>query len=70
MYMEASGHRQNDKARLISPIYQGSNQQMCLKFWYNMYGGAVDTLNVYRMVQGVTGKPVWTLKGEKGETGG
>ena len=31
-----------------------------------MYGGAVDTLNVYRMVQGVTGKPVWTLKGERG----
>ena len=31
-----------------------------------MYGGAVDALNVYRMVQGVTGKPVWTLKGERG----
>ena len=35
-----------------------------------MYGGAVDTLNSYRMVQGVTGKPVWTLKGERSEGGG
>ena len=36
---------------------------------YNMYSGAVDTLNVYRMVQGVTGKPVLTLKGEGGGGG-
>ena len=35
-----------------------------------MYSDAVDTLNVNRMVQGVTGKPVWTLKGERSEKGG
>lgn len=63
MYIEASSRRLNDKARLISPIYQGPTQAMCMNFWYNMYGVNINTLNVYVLRSGVRGTPIWTKKG-------
>lgn len=65
MYIEASGKSANKKARLISPIYRGPSQTMCMEFWYNMNGANINTLNVYVLRSGVRGNPVWTKKGER-----
>ena len=47
MYIEASRpHRNGDKARLLSPRYT-DRQDMCVQFYYHMYGSGIGTLNVY-----------------------
>ena len=52
MFIETSSpRRQNDKARLMSPSYT-DNSDICVQFWYHMYGNGVGTLNVYGMVSG------------------
>jgi hypothetical protein len=64
MYIEASApRRRGDNARLLSPIYNKSTQPSCLKFWYNMYGSSMGTLNVYTVLGGVYRK-VWSRSGE------
>ncbi|XP_076254669.1 uncharacterized protein LOC143192834 [Rhynchophorus ferrugineus] len=47
MYLETSSRRNNDTARLISPIYPKSNDITCLEFWYHMHGRTIGTLKVY-----------------------
>lgn len=47
MYIESSYPRkQNDTARLISPVYKATHGEHCLQFYYNMYGADVGALNV------------------------
>ncbi|XP_033751988.1 MAM and LDL-receptor class A domain-containing protein 1-like [Pecten maximus] len=49
-YIETSPPRhRGDKARFISPTVPVSvaNSPKCFKFWYNMYGDHIGTLNVY-----------------------
>lgn len=66
MYMQASTHRPNQKARLTSPTYPGSTTK-CLKFWYNMYGSDVGTFNVYVKNGNNLGAPFLTFKGNQGQ---
>jgi len=67
VYIEASSPRRpGDNARLLSPIYNPSNQPSCLKFWYNMHGRTMGTLNVYTVVGGVSSK-VWNRTGNRSE---
>ena len=61
MYIETSSPRQQgDKAILNSPQLQFSGN-MCLQFYYHMYGSAIGTLNVI-----VNGNNVFTASGNKG----
>ncbi|XP_033751996.1 MAM and LDL-receptor class A domain-containing protein 1-like [Pecten maximus] len=66
MFTEASGRQRGNKARLISPIYQGPSTPMCLKFWYHMYGSTGQTMNIYKQTRGVLGTPIWTKSGSHG----
>ena len=62
MYIETSSPRQQgDKARLISPKLQFSGN-MCLTFYYHMYGAAMGSLNVF--INGVT---MFTASGNQGD---
>ena len=66
IYIETSWPRkQNDTARLVSPEIP-SAAQMCLQFWYHMYGSHVANLTVARW-QGTTRKPLWTKTGTQGD---
>ncbi len=62
MYIETSSPRQpGDNAKLSSPklIFRGN---MCLQFYYHMYGSDVRTLNVT-----INGKTVFNASGNKGD---
>jgi hypothetical protein len=39
--------KQGDKARIYSSIQTKVNQDICIIFWYHMYGPDIDRLNVY-----------------------
>uniref|UniRef100_T1JBF6 Sushi domain-containing protein n=1 Tax=Strigamia maritima TaxID=126957 RepID=T1JBF6_STRMM len=49
MYIEASSPRkENDTARLISPVYDGSlSTNGCFRFWYHMFGTTTGSLMVF-----------------------
>ena len=61
LYIEASyPRRQGDKALLISPQLPFSGD-MCLSFYYHMYGSKMGVLNVI-----VNGKVLISLSGDQG----
>jgi len=61
MYIETSSPRQlDDYAKLHSPKLR-FNGDMCLKFYYHMYGSDIDTLIVI-----INGINVFMANGEKG----
>ncbi|CAH1102080.1 unnamed protein product, partial [Psylliodes chrysocephalus] len=47
MYIESSSKAQNDTARLISPVYDKMDDEVCFEFFYHMYGATIGTLRVY-----------------------
>ncbi|XP_050316191.1 MAM and LDL-receptor class A domain-containing protein 2-like isoform X2 [Anthonomus grandis grandis] len=47
MYIESSSRKINDTARLISPIFGNLSGNICLEFWYHMYGQTTGTLRAY-----------------------
>lgn len=63
MFTQGSTQPRGRKARLVSPIYLANTQPVCVKFWYNMYGTGLGTLNVYKKASGVLGQPIWSLSG-------
>lgn len=61
MYTETSSPRvQGDNAKLNSPKMQFSGN-MCLKFYYHMYGASMGKFNVY-----INGIKVFSESGDKG----
>ncbi|ESO97870.1 hypothetical protein LOTGIDRAFT_152977 [Lottia gigantea] len=65
MYTEASLRKLGDKARIMSPTYK-NNQDLCLNFYYHMYGSGMGTLNVYTQTGKTLGRPVFTRTGDQG----
>ncbi|XP_033751994.1 MAM and LDL-receptor class A domain-containing protein 1-like [Pecten maximus] len=66
MFIEASSPRRNgDKARLVSPPITGHGQ-MCLNFWYHMFGANINSLSVYLLRSASLGTAVWTKQGTQG----
>jgi len=66
MLMEASGHTNNRKARLISPQVV-SSQSVCLYFYYYMYGNTVRKLSIYTKMNNNLGRAVWSKQGNQGQ---
>lgn len=70
MYIESSAPRkENDKARLFSPVYSADQGSGCFVMWYHMYGASTGILRVY--IRGDEQKldelsPVWEKRGEQG----
>ncbi|XP_047128245.1 MAM and LDL-receptor class A domain-containing protein 1 isoform X1 [Hydra vulgaris] len=67
-YLEVSAQKENDVARLISTSIPatGDTGAKCLEFWYHMYGPHVNTLNIYVLLGGHVGKPLWSRTGTQG----
>lgn len=47
MYIESSSRNENDTARLISPVYEQVDGEVCLEFFYHMFGKTIGSLRVY-----------------------
>lgn len=65
MYIEVSGQVKNSTARLISSIQNVGSNGLCFKFWYNMYGANVNSLNIYAQM-GTQKSLLWTKSGNRG----
>ena len=62
--MDATGKQANTKARLISVKYKSTRTQ-CLRFWYNMNGQNIGTLNVYVKTRSL-GRSIWQVQNHQG----
>ena len=69
MFIETSSPRRvGDKAYLISqPFDPTDNTGICLKFWHQMKGASIGTLNVYIYTGNFSSMSLlWQRKGNKG----
>lgn len=72
VYIETSAPRSTgQKAYLQSPTFPPNNKSpQCFKFWYNMNGRRMGTLNVYlatnMTASSVSKTKLWTLTGSQG----
>ncbi|XP_013402242.2 MAM and LDL-receptor class A domain-containing protein 1-like, partial [Lingula anatina] len=65
MYIETSNPRQpNDAARLISPVLTMQGQ-VCINYWYHMYGSTVGAFNVF-VLSGGKKTALLNLRGNMG----
>lgn len=47
MYIESSSRNVNDTAKLISPVYELPDTELCFEFFYHMFGATIGSLRVY-----------------------
>ena len=66
LLFEASGASTGAKARIMKTYPGASSKDMCLTFWYMMYGSSLGTLNVYKKVGSSLGNAIWTVSGDQG----
>lgn len=53
LYLEASGHHNNDYAVLLSPIIPPTGMSgYCFTLWYHMFGPNIGVFSVYSMIGG------------------
>lgn len=65
MLMQAHGHNNNQKARLLSPMTI-SKVPMCMTFYYYMYGTGVNKLSIYTKSNGRISGALWSKRGNQG----
>ena len=64
MYTEASYSNSSSYARMQTDITLRHNQnQVCVRFWYHMYGASMGSLSVFYQEQGKRDKRVWNKTG-------
>ncbi|XP_022094256.1 MAM and LDL-receptor class A domain-containing protein 1-like isoform X2 [Acanthaster planci] len=68
LFIEASGRRQNDMARVATPVFPASTNVCLMRFWYHMRGKSVGTLQVYTKSASSDGHMslMWTATGAQG----
>ncbi|KAK7488814.1 hypothetical protein BaRGS_00019949, partial [Batillaria attramentaria] len=65
-YTEATSHA-GKTARMLTGEFPATQSDVCLKFYYHMYGRGMGTLNI-KIAHGTTlhGQPLWTKSGDQG----
>uniref|UniRef100_A0A8C2CNG4 Neuropilin n=1 Tax=Cyprinus carpio TaxID=7962 RepID=A0A8C2CNG4_CYPCA len=67
MYPLASQH--GKLARLVSPSVSGQDSDLCLSFWYHMFGSHIGTLHIKQRRESSQGSAdvlLWTVSGHQG----
>ena len=68
LYLDTYGRKQNDTARVISPVFAPTTSGLCqFRFWYHMYGYNIASLNIYQ--RNFVGGPRKFLVGLAGQRG-
>lgn len=69
VYTLATGPQETKVARLVSPVVSSPTSDLCVSFWYHMFGSHIGTLHIKQRKQTVDG-PVdillWTVSGHQG----
>ena len=63
IYLEASGLRQGDRARLCTP-WMSPWASMCLQFWYHMHGNDTGRLRIFLETRNQDPMRIWSATGD------
>ncbi|MEQ2247664.1 Neuropilin-1a [Ilyodon furcidens] len=69
IYTLATGLQENEVARLVSPVVSSQNSDLCVSFWYHMYGSHIGALHIKQRKQTEEGAAdilLWTVSGHQG----
>uniref|UniRef100_A0A8C4DNQ1 Neuropilin n=1 Tax=Dicentrarchus labrax TaxID=13489 RepID=A0A8C4DNQ1_DICLA len=69
IYTLATGPQETEVARLISPVVSSPDSDLCVSFWYHMFGSHIGTLHIKQRKQTVDGPAdilLWTVSGHQG----
>uniref|UniRef100_A0A8C1N7U7 Neuropilin n=1 Tax=Cyprinus carpio TaxID=7962 RepID=A0A8C1N7U7_CYPCA len=62
-------HLETEVARLVSPSVSGQDSDLCLSFWYHMFGSHIGTLHIKQRRESSQGSAdvlLWTVSGHQG----
>uniref|UniRef100_A0A665VDU7 Neuropilin n=1 Tax=Echeneis naucrates TaxID=173247 RepID=A0A665VDU7_ECHNA len=69
IYTLATGPQETEVARLVSPVVSSPGSDLCVSFWYHMFGSHIGTLHIKQRKQTVDGPAdilLWTVSGHQG----
>lgn len=69
IYTLATGPQETKVARLVSPMVTSLDSDLCVSFWYHMFGSHIGTLHIKQRKQTVDGPAdilLWTVSGHQG----
>uniref|UniRef100_A0A3B5ATH7 Neuropilin n=1 Tax=Stegastes partitus TaxID=144197 RepID=A0A3B5ATH7_9TELE len=69
IYTLATGPQETEVARLVSPVVSSPDSDLCVSFWYHMFGSHIGTLHIKQRKQTVDGPAdilLWTVSGHQG----
>ncbi|KAM9488336.1 neuropilin-1a isoform 2-T2 [Clarias gariepinus] len=69
IYTLATGTQKKEVAQLVSPAISGQDSDLCLSFWYHMFGSHIGTLHIKQRHE--SGREtadvlLWTVSGHQG----
>ncbi|KAM3860860.1 neuropilin-1a [Diretmus argenteus] len=67
--LAADPRSETEVARLLSPVVSSPDSDLCVSFWYHMYGQHIGTLHIKQRKQTVEGPAdilLWTVSGHQG----
>ncbi|KAL1006735.1 hypothetical protein UPYG_G00076160 [Umbra pygmaea] len=69
IYTLATGSQETEIARLVSPMMTMAHSELCVSFWYHMFGSHIGTLHVKQRKETTDGHAdilLWTVSGHQG----
>ncbi|KAA8580994.1 hypothetical protein FQN60_013952 [Etheostoma spectabile] len=69
IYTLAASPQETEVARLVSPMVSSPDADLCVSFWYHMFGPHIGTLHIKQRKQTVDGPAdilLWTISGHQG----
>ena len=69
IYTLATGSQETEVARLVSPVVTVGQSDLCVSFWYHMFGSHIGTLHIKQRKETVDGMAdilLWTVSGHQG----
>lgn len=69
IYTLASSAQESEVARLVSPVVTARDTDLCISFWYHMFGSHIGTLHIKQRKESASGAAdilLWTVSGHQG----
>lgn len=69
IYTLATGPQETEVARLVSPMVSSPEADLCVSFWYHMFGSHIGALHIKQRKQTADGQAhilLWTVSGHQG----